>query len=165
VKPYVVALLVVVGVLAGFYGGYKIGQNNVSASTTTSSQFSRSGTGTGGNFARGGFAAVCPSPGAATPSPGTQAIARGTVANLASNSMTVTNTSCEVQVKFGPTVTVQKQVAGSTSDLVDNLTVTISGTRQADGSILAQTIQIGTGAAIRVGGGGAGGGSSPSSGG
>jgi len=158
VRSYVIALLVVVGVLAGFYGGYKVGQNNVSASTNTPNQASRSGN--GGAFAggRGGFAAVCPSPGAPSPSPGTQAVARGTVTNLASSSMTVTSTSCDIQVKFGPTVTVQRQVAGSTSDLLDNQTVTITGTRQADGSILAQTIQIGGGAAIRVGGGGATGG-------
>jgi hypothetical protein len=165
VKPYIVALLVVVGLLAGFYGGYKVGQNNVSASTSTpTGQASRSGN--GGTFTGGGrgFAAVCPSPGAPTPSPGTQAVARGTVTDLASNSMTVTNTSCDIKVKFGPTVTVQKQVAGSTSDLLDNQTVTITGTRQADGSILAQTIQIGNGASIRVGGGG-GAGSSPSAGG
>jgi hypothetical protein len=165
VKPYVIALLVVVGVLAGFYGGYKVGENNVSASTNTntSGQFSRNG---GGTFAGGGrgFTAVCPSPGAPTPSPGTQAVARGTVTNLASGSMTVTSTSCDINVKFGPTVTVQKQVAGSTSDLLDNQTVTITGTRQADGSILAQTIQIGTGPVIRVGGGGTGGASGGGSG-
>jgi hypothetical protein len=69
--------------------------------------------------------------------------------------MTVTNTSCEVKVTFGPTVTIQKQVLGSTGDLQDNQTVTITGTRQADGSILAQTIQIGpAGGAVRPGTGG-----------
>jgi hypothetical protein len=70
-------------------------------------------------------------------------VARGTVANLGGTSMTVTNTSCDVKVTFGPTVTISKQALGSTSDLQDNQTVTITGTRQADGSILAQTIQIG----------------------
>lgn len=144
-KSYVIALLVVVGVLAGFYGGYKVGQNNVSASTNSGSQFQRSGNNAG--FAGGrGLGALCPSPGAPSPSPGTQAVARGTVADLASGSMTVTSTACEVQVKFGSAVTIQKQTAGSTSDLQDNQTVTVSGTRQADGSILATTILIGGGA-------------------
>lgn len=156
-KAYVIALLVVVAVLGGFYGGYKVGQNNVSAATNNAgNQASR----TGGAFTRGGaggFAAVCPSPGAPSPSPGTQAVARGTVTDLSSTSLTVTSTACDVKIVFGPTVTVQKQAAGSTSDLLDNQTVTITGTRQADGSILAQTIQIGTGGFIRTGTGGGGG--------
>jgi hypothetical protein len=148
VKAYVVALLVVVGVLGGFYGGYRVGQNNVSASTNTSSgQFARTG--------NGGAGAVCPSPGAPSPSPGTQAVARGSVTDLASGSMTVSNTTCDVKVTFGATVNIQKQTAGSTGDLQDNETVTITGTRQADGSIKATTILIG-GIAFRVGGGGAG---------
>ena len=35
-KTYVIALAVLVGVLGGFYGGYKVGQNNVSASSSPS---------------------------------------------------------------------------------------------------------------------------------
>jgi hypothetical protein len=56
-------------------------------------------------------------------------------------------------------VTISKQVLGTTSDLQDKQTVTITGTRQADGSILAQTIQIGpAGGGVRTGtGSGAGG--------
>jgi hypothetical protein len=45
---------------------------------------------------------------------------------------------------------VSKTVAGSTSDLSDNQTVTVTGTRQADGSILAQAVQVG-GVVIRRG--------------
>jgi len=145
-KTYVVALLVVVGVLAGFYGGFKVGQNNVSAST--SSNTPRSASRTPGGFAGGAGGggrvnAVCPSPGAATPSPGTQAVARGTISNLTSSSMTISNTQCDVKIVFGNTVQVSKNVAGNTSDLQDDITVTIIGTRQADGSIKATTIQIG----------------------
>jgi hypothetical protein len=144
-KTYIVALFVVVGVLAGFYGGFKAGQNNVSASTNTARQASRTpgsfnGLGGGGRTA----GAVCPSPGAPSPSPGTQATARGTISNLSSTSLTISNTSCDVKVVFGNTVQVSKNVAGNTSDLKDNITVTIIGTRQADGSIKATTIQIGT---------------------
>jgi Domain of unknown function (DUF5666) len=164
-KTYVVALVVVVAVLGGFYGGYKVGQNNVSASTSTPGTRANAGSGSNGfTGGRGAVGAVCPSPGA-TPSAGTVSVARGTVANLGGTSMTVTNTSCDVKVTFGPTVTISKQALGSTSDLQDNQTVTISGTRQADGSILAQTIQIGP--ATGVGGirPGAGGAASPPSGG
>lgn len=145
-KSYVVVLLLVVGILGGFYGGYKVGQNNVSASTNNNPAASRTGGGTfagGGGGGGRGFGAVCPSPGAPSPSPGTNAVARGTVTNLASGSMTITNSQCDVKVDFGNTVNVSRNVAGNTSDLKDNITVTIIGTRQADGSIKATTIQIG----------------------
>ena len=154
-KTYVIALAVVVGVLGGFYGGYKVGQNNVSASSTAAG--TRTGAPNGSsNFTGGGrgLAGVCPSPGA-TPATGSQGLARGTVTNLNTGSMTVTSTNCDVKVTFSPTVSISKQVLGSTSDLQDNQTVTITGTRQADGSILAQTIQIGpAGGGVRTGTGG-----------
>ncbi len=163
-KTYVVALVAVVAVLGGFYGGYKVGQNNVSASTSTAGNRTNAGSGSSGFTGGRGVGAVCPSPGA-TPAAGTVSVARGTVANLGGTSMTVTNTSCEVKVTFGPTVTISKQALGSTSDLQDNQTVTITGTRQADGSILAQTIQIGpAGGAVRPGP-GPGGGTSGTTGG
>jgi hypothetical protein len=154
-KTYVVALVAVVAVLGGFYGGYKVGQNNVSASASTGANRTNAGTGSNPFTGGRGVGAVCPSPGA-TPAAGTVSVARGTVANLGGTSMTVTNTSCEVKVTFGPTVTISKQALGSTSDLQDNQTVTITGTRQADGSILAQTIQIGPagGGGVRTGTGG-----------
>lgn len=147
-KTYVVVLVVVVGVLAGFYGGFKVGQNNVSASTTGQKAAARTPggfggfTGGGGGGARG--ASLCPSPGAPSPSPGTQAVARGTITDLTSTSMTITTQACDVKVVFGTTVQVSKNVAGNTSDLKDNVTVTIIGTRQPDGSIKATQIQIGT---------------------
>ena len=145
-KTYVVALLLVVGVLGGFYGGFKVGQNNVSASTSTQRSASRTPGNFGGLGGGGGarLNAVCPSPGAPSPTPGAQAIARGTVSDLTSSSMTIAGTSCDVKVVFGNTVQVAKNVAGNTSDLKDSITVTIIGTRQADGSIKATTIQIGS---------------------
>jgi len=161
VKPYVVALLLVIGILGGFYGGYKTGQNNVSASTASQNQASRTG-GQGafaGGRGGGGFGSACPSPGAASPSPGSNAVASGTVTDLTSTSLTITAAGCDVKIVFGNTVQVSKTVTGSTSDLKDNMTVTIVGTRQADGSIKATTIQIG---GARVG---ARGGASPSPGG
>jgi uncharacterized protein (DUF2141 family) len=58
--------------------------------------------------------------------------------------MTISNGTCDVKVTFTTTTAVYKQVSGSTSDLTDNLTVTVNGVRQADGSVLAQSIQIGS---------------------
>jgi hypothetical protein len=142
VKLHVVGLLVVVAVLGGFYGGYKVGHTAVVASTNTPNQSARLGGGGGAGAGAGrGFGAACPTPGA-TASTGAQALARGTIANLNASSLTVTNPSCDVKVTLGANITISKSVAGSTADLKNNLTVTIMGTRQADGSILAQTIQI-----------------------
>ena len=158
-KVYVVALLLVVGILGGFYGGYRLGQNNVSASTTGSTQGTRSpggfggfgGGGRGGGGVAGG--AACPSPGAPSPSPGTNAVARGTISDLTSSSFTIALTACDVKVTFGNTVQIFKTTPGSTSDLKDNVTITVIGTRQADGSIKATTVQIGGGGFVHPGGG------------
>lgn len=143
----IIGLALLVAVLAGFYGGYKVGQNNVSAATSSSSSTSnrtgqRSGT---GNFVpgRGTLASVCPSPGS-TPSAGTQALFRGTVTNLTATSMTVTNAQCSLTINLGSSTTVQKQETGSVSDLANNQTVTVTGVRGADGTLTAVTIQIGT---------------------
>jgi hypothetical protein len=138
----IIALAVVVGVLAGFYGGYKVGHSTVAAaSTSNNSGGSRASSG-GGNFTgRGLNPSVCPSPGS-TPATGSQALFRGTVTNLTATSMTVTNAQCSVTITFAPTTTVQKQVTGTVSDLSNNQTVTVTGTRAADGSVTAVTIQI-----------------------
>jgi hypothetical protein len=137
----IVALAVLVGILGGFYGGYKVGHSNVAAassSSNTSGQRSASG---GFVPGRGANAAVCPSPGS-TPAAGSQALARGTVTNLTATSMTVTNANCSVTITFASSTTVQKQVTGSVSDLANNETVTVSGTRAADGSVTAVAIVI-----------------------
>jgi hypothetical protein len=145
-KSYVFALLLVVAVLGAFYGGYKIGHGNVSASTTGQGQSARTPGGLGGFGGRGGGGAACPSPGAPSPSPGTNAVARGSVTDLTSSSFTITSAVCDVKVTFGNNVQVVKTTAGSTSDLKDTITITVVGTRQADGSIKATTIQIGSAA-------------------
>ena len=142
----IVALAVLVGVLGGFYGGYKVGQNTVAAAASSSSNSNNAARrSTAGGFVpgRGGNAnaAACPSPGS-TPSAGGQALARGTVTNLTATSMTVTNAQCSVTITIAPSTLVVKQASGSVSDLANNETVTVSGTRNADGSVTAAAIQI-----------------------
>jgi len=153
IKFPIAALVVVVALLGGFYGGYKVGgsgQASAAASTATN------GTGAGAAFGRGlGVAAACPSPGA-TPAPSAAGrVARrgtsGTVTNLTSNSLTVHDARCntDVKVTFDQSVIVRKTALGQVSDLQENDTVTIVGARQADGSVKANSIQIvpaGTGA-------------------
>jgi hypothetical protein len=153
VKSYVFALLLVVGILGGFYGGYRIGHNTVSAAANTQNSANRTGNGFGGGRGGGGGfgAAACPSPGAPSPSPGTNAVVAGTITDLSNTSFTISETACDIKVTFGNTVQVSKNVAGSTADLQDNMTITVIGTRQADGSIKATTIQIGGGGLSRGG--------------
>lgn len=147
IKFPIAALLVVVALLGGFYGGYKVGgSGQASAASATGT----TGTGGGAGLGRGlGAAAACPSPGA-TPaaSASGRGIARrgtnGTVTNLTSNSLTVHDARCnsDVRVTFDSSVIVRKTALGQVSDLQESETVTVVGTRQADGSVKANSIQI-----------------------
>jgi hypothetical protein len=147
-RTAIITLAVLVGILGGFYGGYTVGHNNVTAATSssgTSGQRSSSGgVFTGG---RGANAAVCPTPGS-TPAAGSTALFRGTVTNLTATSMTVSNASCSLTITFGPSTTIQKQVTGSTADLSNNETVIVTGTRVSDGSVSAVTIQVTPGGSV-----------------
>ena len=145
IKLPIAALVVVVGLLGGFYGGYKVGGGG----TTANAAASTSGARTAGNGLGGGRgAAACPSPGASPSASASGAAARrgasGTVANLTNNSLTVHDARCNTDVKitFDQSVIVRKSVAGQASDLQESETVTVTGTRQADGSIKANSITI-----------------------
>jgi hypothetical protein len=156
IKLPIAALVVIVALLGGFYGGYKIG-----GGSTASAASSTTGTRTAGNgFGAGrGLAAACPSPGATPAASASGAAARrgatGTVANLTNNSLTIHDTRCntDVKVTFDQSVIVRKTVVGGSSDLQETETITVTGTRQADGSIKANSINI-----VPAGSGGFGGG-------
>jgi hypothetical protein len=145
IKLPIAALVVVVALLGGFYGGYKIGGGGTAAAASNSGT---SRNGTAGNFAAGRLGA-CPNASAsasAAPS-GAGALRRGTsgtVTNLTGNSLTVHDARCntDVNVSFSSTVIIRKTTLGQTSDLQENETVTVTGTRQADGSIKANSITI-----------------------
>ena len=144
IKLPIAALVVIVGLLGGFYGGYKVGGGGTTASAATATSGTR-GAGAGGGGGRG-LAAACPSPGA-TPAASAAAARRGatgTVTNLTANSLTVHDTRCNTDVKitFDPSVIVRKTVVGQASDLQETQTITVTGTRQADGSIKANSISI-----------------------
>jgi hypothetical protein len=140
-RTAIIALAVLVGILGGFYGGYTVGHSNVTAATSSSGTSGQRTTGGAFVPGRGANAAVCPTPGS-TPAAGTTALFRGTVTNLTATSMTVSNASCSLTITFGPSTTIQKQVTGSTADLSNNETVTVTGRRSSDGSVSAVTIQI-----------------------
>ena len=156
IKLPIAALVVIVALLGGLYGGYKIG-----GGSTASAASSTTGTRTAGNgFGAGrGLAAACPSPGATPAATASGAAARrgatGTVANLTNNSLTIHDSRCntDVKVTFDQSVIVRKTVVGGSSDLQETETITVTGTRQADGSIKANSINI-----VPAGSGGFGGG-------
>ena len=146
IKLPIAALVVIVGLLGGFYGGYKVGGGGTTANAAAATTGTRT---TGNGFGGGrGVAAACPSPGATPAAGASGAAARrgatGTVANLTANSLTIHDTRCNTDVKitFDQSVIVRKTVVGQASDLQETATITVTGTRQADGSIKANTINI-----------------------
>jgi hypothetical protein len=146
IKLPIAALVVIVGLLGGFYGGYKVGGGGTTANAAAATTGTRTGgTGLGGGR---GVAAACPSPGATPAASASGAAARrgatGTIANLTANSLTIHDTRCntDVKVTFDPSVIVRKTVVGQASDLQETETITVTGTRQADGSIKANSINI-----------------------
>jgi hypothetical protein len=164
IKLPIAALVVIVGLLGGFYGGYKVGGGGTTASAANSATGNRTAA---NGFAGGRGLAACPSPGA-TPAPSASGAAArrgatGTIANLTANSFTIHDTRCntDVRVTFDQSVIVRKTVVGQASDLQETQTITVTGARQADGSIKANSITIvpaGAGGFGGFGGGGANGG-------
>ncbi len=145
IKLPIAALVVVVALLGGFYGGYKVGGTGTAsaAGSTTAGTLRTVNGGAGGR----GFAA-CPSTSASPAAGAAGAISRrgtaGTITNLTSNSLTVHDPRCNTDVKitFDQSVIVRKSVVGQASDLQESETVTVTGTRQPDGSIKANSINI-----------------------
>lgn len=144
IKLPIAALVVIIGLLGGFYGGYKVGGGG----TTANAAAATTGSKTAGNgFTAGRGLAACPSPGAspaATASGAARRGATGTIANLTSNSLTIHDARCntDIKVTFDQSVIVRKTVVGQAADLQESETVTVTGTRQADGSIKANSINI-----------------------
>ena len=162
IKLPIAALVVVVALLGGFYGGYKVGgSGTASAANSTTGQLKTANGGLGGR----GFAA-CPSTSANPSAAPSGAIARrgatGTITNLTSNSLTIHDARCnsDVKITFDQSVIVRKTIVGQVLDLQESETVTVTGTRQADGSIKANSINIvpaGSGILGGFGGGASGG--------
>jgi hypothetical protein len=156
IKLPIAALVVIVGLLGGFYGGYKVGGGGTTANAAAATTGNR--TAANGLAGGRGVAAACPSPGA-TPAPSASGAAArrgatGTIANLTANSLTIHDARCntDVKVTFDQSVIVRKSVVGQASDLQESETITVTGTRQADGSIKANSINI-----VPAGSGGVGG--------
>lgn len=134
-QKVIAGLVVLVGVLAGFYGGAKYGATHTTASAastgTATSSTNRSATGASPGAGAGGFAAPA---------------AAGQIVAAANGTITVHDraTGKDVKVNVG-SARISKTVQGSAADLTQNQTVTVSGQTGSDGTVNAQVIAVGAG--------------------
>jgi hypothetical protein len=138
------ALFVAIALLGGFYGGFryesaKVTPSNSSSNTpsvTSSAPTTVGGGGAGG--AGGGFAG-----GGGAGGGFAQRGAVGTITNLTSTGFTLHSANgTDTKVTFGSSATVRKTADGALSDLSNNLTVTVTGQRDASGNLAATVITI-----------------------
>jgi hypothetical protein len=137
-----VGLAVVIALLGGFYGGFryesgKVGTTASAAASTSAGTAARAGgtaartPGAGGGFAGagGGFGAGRGS--------------AGTITNLTAAGFTLHSANgTDTQVTFASGASVRKTVAGQLSDLQDNTTVAVTGTRDTSGNLVATAITL-----------------------
>lgn len=158
-------LIVVIGILGGFYVGAKYGQGHPTPAAATSPSpvagaggFGGGGAGgAGGGGGAGGFGGGGGGLGNAT---------LGTITAVNGDTITVHNTRTNQDVKVNiSSARITKAGEGTPADLTQNTTVTVVGQAGSDGVVTATTIAIGAGAAGGFGGGRQGGPSpSPSTG-
>jgi hypothetical protein len=136
-----VALVVVIGVLGGFYSGWKYSQSKTAATTPAAAVSSApaaaatAGTGaTGGGAAGGGAAGGFAGRGATV----------GQVTAVNGNVVTIHNpqTNQDVKVDIAAGTVISRSVAASVADLQPGTDVTVTGQPNADGSLNATAITI-----------------------
>ena len=154
-----VALIAVIAVLGGFYGGYryesgKVATTAAAATTTGGTATGRTGAGTGagnGTAGGGGFAGAGGGAGAGGFAGGRGNA--GTVTNLTATGFTLHSANgTDTKVTFAPGATVRMTVAGQLTDIKDAANVAVTGTRDASGNLVATTITIVPAAAPSPGG-------------
>lgn len=132
----VAAMLALVAALAGFYGGFRVGQGQAATATTTTSK----------------------SPAAPQPKAGPAGQAQcsttgsslsGSVTQLTDAGFVIHNPLCntDVNVTYGPSLVVRKTVTGQAADIQDSQTVTVQGQVQADGTVRAASVTVNPGGA------------------
>jgi Domain of unknown function (DUF5666) len=150
-------LIVVIGILGGFYVGAKYGQGHPTPAAAASPSPATgagavAGGGGGGAGGAGGFGGGGGGLGNAT---------LGTITAVNGDTITVHNTRTNQDVKINiSSARITKTADGTPADLTQNQTVTVVGQAGADGVVTATTIAVG--AAGGAFGGGRRGGASPS---
>jgi hypothetical protein len=135
-----VALIAVIAVLGGFYGGFRYEAGKVTtASAAAATPTPRTGGAGGGGFGGAGSGGGA---GGGAGFAGGRGNA-GTVTNLTSTGFTLHSANgTDTKVTFAPTITVRKSVAGQVSDVSMNATVQVAGTRDSSGNLVAMTITL-----------------------
>jgi hypothetical protein len=141
-------LIVVIALLGGFYGGYRYESGKVptaaaAANSSTPKTTTGNGAVAGGGAAGGGFAGGGAGSGAGGGGFAGARGSAGTITNLTATGFTLHNPNgTDTVVTFAPNPTVRKTVAGQLSDLSNSVVVTVTGTRDASGNLVATTITI-----------------------
>jgi hypothetical protein len=150
-------LIVVIGILGGFYVGARYGQGHpTAAASTTNNSTARNGAGGGltgaGGTAAGGFAGTG---GAGAGGAAAGAATFGTITAVNGDTITIhdTRNNRDVQVNIA-SARITKTADGTPADLTQNTAVTVIGQTGSDGVVTATTIAIGN---VTGGFGGAGG--------
>jgi hypothetical protein len=131
----IVGLVIVVGMLGGFYVGARYGQGHPApAASPAAATASGAGGGAGGAGAAGG--------GFGSPA------ATGQIVAVSGNQITVHDRLSNTDVKVNiAAARISKTTQGTPADLTQNENVTVVGLAGTDGVVTAQTIAIGAGAA------------------
>lgn len=159
-------LVVVIGLLGGFYAGAKYGEGHPSSTTNTPTA---NATANGGGTGRGAFGGAGGGAfgGGAGNGGGGAALGNATVGQITAvsgDTITVHNTRTNADVKVNvSSARITKTSEGAPADLTQNQTVTIIGQAGSDGTVTATTIAVGT-AVGGLGGGRQGPAASPSPG-
>jgi hypothetical protein len=138
----IAALLVLLVASAGIWGGAYMQRHTSSSSASAASlvggAFRRSGSGAGGASAFAGAAA--------------SNATSGTVTDIIGNTLYVTNSSGNlVSVTIGSNTTIDRNAKSTLSALQPGDTVTVQGTKSADGTVTAATVSA-TQAGVTAGG-------------
>ncbi len=136
-----VALVVVIGILGGFYSGWKYSQSKVSTAGSpaaaitfaTPAPGASAGTGAQGQGGQGGLTGGFGGRGTV-----------GQVSAINGSVLTIHNpqTGQDVKVQLSGETTITKTVAGSASDLQPGVNVTVVGQAGADGTVNAVAVSI-----------------------
>lgn len=149
-----VALIVVIGLLGGFYGGLKYGQNNPprsansTAANATLAGAAANGGGAGGRGTTGGAGAR----GAGGGGGGFGGAVTGQITAVGNGTITLHETTGQdVQVNVSAARITQTS-QGTTADLTPNTQVTVTGPTGSDGTVNATLVAIGGLGALGGGG-------------
>lgn len=157
-------LIVVIGILGGFYVGAKYGQGHPTPSNGTPAA-STTGAGNGGfGGGNGGFGGAGAGNGGGGAGGGFGSATVGRITAVNGDTITIHDTRNNRDVKVNvSSARISKTTDGSPGDLTQDQTVTVVGQAGSDGTVTATVISIG-GAANAFGGTGRRGGASPSPG-